>query len=76
MALPIIAGAVVSLVQILGWNSITVLHDDADDDLGNYYFRQVILLHINNRHLIWIHDLTESGTEQREGEREDVSTES
>ena len=48
MTLPIIAGAVVSLVQILGWNSITVLHDDADDDLGNYYLRQVIPLHVNS----------------------------
>ena len=52
MTLPVIAGAVVSLVQILGWNSITVLHDDADDDLGNYYLRQVILLHVNSWQLI------------------------
>ena len=59
MTLPIIAGAVVSLVQILGWNSITMLHDDADDDLGNYYFRHLILLKVNNRQLIRMHDLTE-----------------
>ena len=42
MTLPIIAGAVVSLVQILGWDSITMVHLDADDNLGKYYFRQVI----------------------------------